>query len=238
MMLMEGTNVRAEEEVTTGSTEAEVELDIARQVSATPGMTLVTYSSQNIDRLVTLYRVAKRTKKTLVLDLYTATMAEATAMHSIPKPGWDNLLVYVPNSQRIQVARTKAFERVDAIKAFRIFPEGLKARHNEIIMTFRISMAREFESAGCLEDATAIWSLWPGYLERTKEQPYHDFLNRHDIPMQVHHASGHAYLEDLKKLASAVAAKRLVPIHSFAGDKFAVHFENVERHEDGHWWDV
>lgn len=238
VMLMEGTNVQGEDEASPGPTEDEVELNIAAEVAATKGMTLVTYSSQNIDRLVTLYRVAKRTGMTLVLDLYTATMAEATGRDTVPKPGWDSLLVYVPNMQRIRIAQTRAFERLDPIRNVRIFPEGLAERRSELIVTFRMSMAREFENANCLQGASAIFSMWPGYLERPSEKRYLDFLKKHGIPLHVHHASGHAYLDDLKRLAQAVSPTRLVPIHSFAADKFAAHFENVELHEDGIWWQV
>jgi ribonuclease J len=238
VMLMEGTNVRGEHEPTPERTESEVELDIAAKVAATKGMTLVTYSSQNIDRLVTLYRVAKRTGKTLVVDLYTATMAQATERDTIPTPGWERLLVYIPNLQRIRIAKTKAFERLDSIKETRIFPEGLSQRRGELIMTFRMSMAIELEKAKCLEGASAVWSMWPGYLERPSEKRYLDFLNKHGIPLHVHHASGHAYLEDLKKLAGAVAPRRLVPIHSFATERFADHFDDVELHDDGIWWEV
>lgn len=238
VMLMEGTNVRAELDLSVERTESDVEVDIAHQVLGTSGMTLVTFSSQNIDRFVTLYRVAKRTGRTLVLDLYTATIAEAANRESIPRLGWSNLGVYVPNSQRIRVAKSKEFNRVESIKEFRLFPEDLKERRNELILTFRMSMAREIERADCLEGASAIWSLWPGYLQRPSELHYHEFLKRHHIPMQVHHASGHAYLEDLKRLAAAVGATRLVPIHSFATHKFVDHFENVHCQQDGQWWEI
>lgn len=107
VMLMEGTNVRGDEERAPERTEDRVERDIAAQVEATKGMTLVTYSSQNIDRYVTLYRVAKRTGKTLVVDLYTATMAQATEHDTIPSPGWERLLVYVPSLQRSVSPRPK-----------------------------------------------------------------------------------------------------------------------------------
>jgi ribonuclease J len=240
VMLMEGTNVREDDDGTTHPevSEREVELAIARQASKSQGMTLVTYSSQNIDRLVTLYRVAKRTGKKLVVDLYTATMAAATERESIPTPGWDHLLVFVPNLQRIRIAKTNAFERLEPIKPFRIFPEALRARRTELIMTFRMSMARELERADCLDGASAVWSMWPGYLQRPAEQPYPDFLQRHGIQLEIHHASGHAYLDDLKRLAEAVSPKRLVPIHSYASDRFGEHFRNVEPHDDGIWWDV
>lgn len=42
----------------------------------------------------------------------------------------------------------------------------------------------------------------------------------------------------LQRLAAALAPTRLVPIHSFAGDRFEEFFERVERQPDGTWWDI
>ncbi len=99
-------------------------------------------------------------------------------------------------------------------------------------------MATDLERADCLSGAQAIWSMWPGYLQRPSEKRYLEFLERHGIPMAIHHASGHAYVDDLKQLAAAIAPKRLVPIHSFAPDHFADLFGNVEAYGNGEWWAV
>ena len=64
------------------------------------------------------------------------------------------------------------------------------------------------------------------------------FSESHEIPMVTHHASGHAYVEDLQRFARAIAARRVVPIHSFAPERFSEFFENVEPHKDGEWWSV
>jgi len=48
----------------------------------------------------------------------------------------------------------------------------------------------------------------------------------------------HASVPDLKRFAEAIAAKRLVPVHSFFGENFSRLFSNVERRADGEWWDV
>ncbi len=48
--------------------------------------------------------------------------------------------------------------------------------------------------------------------------------------------SGHAYMPDLQRLARAIPPKRLVPIHSFAPERYGEFFENIEVHRDGEWW--
>ena len=49
------------------------------------GIHFVWTSSQNIDRLVTIFRAAKRTGRALLVDLYTAVVLEATGRDSIPQ---------------------------------------------------------------------------------------------------------------------------------------------------------
>jgi ribonuclease J len=80
--------------------------------------------------------------------------------------------------------------------------------------------------------------MWPGYLEQPGQKRLLSFFERHGIPLVTHHASGHAYLPALQRLAAAIAPGRIVPIHSFAPGRFREFFENVELHRDGQWWDV
>jgi ribonuclease J len=171
-----------------------------------------------------------------VLDLYAASVAAATGNPNIPKAGFNQLLVYVPLRQRVRVKESGEFGRVSAIRPVRIYPEELAGRAKEVVLTFRASMIREVENAGCLAGAVAVWSMWPGYLEQPGQERLLEFFRRQGIPLKTHHASGHAYLPDLQRLAKAVAPKRLVPVHSFAPQRFAEFFENVEAHCDGEWW--
>lgn len=80
--------------------------------------------------------------------------------------GFDRLLVYVPLRQRVQVKESGEFHRANAIRPMRIFPEQLASRASELVLTFRTSMMHEIGKAGCLIGAKAVWSMWPGYLER------------------------------------------------------------------------
>ncbi|MGI9192970.1 MAG: MBL fold metallo-hydrolase RNA specificity domain-containing protein, partial [Actinomycetota bacterium] len=215
-----------------------VENAMVAEFRSAPAMTLILYSAQNMDRLVTIYRAAKRAGKTLVVDLYTATVAAAAGRETIPQPGFPLIAVYVPIFQRIAVKKAMDFERVKAIKPHRLYVEDLVEQKENLVMTFSMGMVRELDKAGCLEGARAVWSMWPGYLGYPSSDKLREFLAAHDIPLSVHHASGHAYVKDLKRMAEAVTPKRLVPIHSFNTDRFADLFPNVEIQPDGAWWEV
>ena len=239
VLLLEGTHVRARDGVAPNPLiESEVEDRLGELFYDTTGMVLAAYSAQNIDRLVTLYRAAKRAGRKLVLDLYGATIAAATGTESIPQADWDGVRVYVPLAQRVRVKRTQEFERVEQIHAHRIFAKDLRDRAGELVLTFRGSMTRELEQADCLTDAHAVWSLWAGYLERPSGEAVRRWLERHRIPLTVMHASGHATVADLQRLTAAIQPGRVVPIHTLAPWRFHDFFPRVELRADGEWWDA
>jgi ribonuclease J len=239
VLLMEGTNIREGGDIDArGPTESDVEDSIAELAQTTSGIVLAAFSPQNIDRLVTTYRAAIKSGRDLVLDLYGATMTAATELATIPQATWDRVRVYLPRSQRSRVIKHGEFARTDAVRAARIYPDELRTRAGELIVLFRGSMARELAAAECLAGAHLVWSMWPGYLRDESGVALQARLAEHGIPMSIHHSSGHAFVPDLRRLVDALAPARVVPIHSFAGDRFTEMFPCVDRRLDGEWWDV
>lgn len=239
ILILEGTQVSREgEPMRDPISEQGVEAECVALFEETAGIVLANYSGQNVDRLVTIYRAAKRTGRTLVMDLYTATIATATKRETIPQATWENVLVYVPQVQRIRVKRAREFERVAAIRDHRIYPEDLSSRASELVLTFRASMSHEVERARCLKGASALWSLWPGYLDSQSGRDLQHWFEEQSIPLTIAHASGHATTEDLQRLAAALDADQIVPIHTWAPERFAEHFDRVRLRGDGQWWTV
>jgi len=239
VLLMEGTQVReGADESGAVPTETEVERNLIETFRTTEGMALISFSSQNIDRLVTIYRACLQADRELVVDLYTATIAQATGRSSIPQPGFDRLKVFVPYYQKLRVKRAEDFERVNAIKPWRVFPEELALMRARTVMLFRSSMIGDLERADCLEGARLIWSLWHGYLSEPSSNPVHAFLERHGIPLIEHHSSGHASVADLRRFVDALVPGRVVPIHTQAPEKFATLFAHVDPQQNGAWWEV
>lgn len=241
VLLTEGTNVRpdsdggaAEETIT----EEQVEATCAEVFRATSGMVLAMYSAQNIDRLVTLFRAAKRARRTFVMTLYGASIAEATGNSNIPQAGWPQVRIFVPGWQQVKVKEAGAFERVDQIKPHRVYEEELARDPSRWVVSFGMPMAKRLDAAGCLAGARAVWSMWSGYLEEEKSKRLTAFLGEHGIPLEQLHTSGHASIADLQRLAIAIKPKQVVPIHSFGGQRFGDLFANVTVHPDGEWWDV
>jgi ribonuclease J len=236
-LLLEGTRLSRPD---SGGPESErdVERACVDAFGAAEGMVLAAYSPQNVDRYVSIYRAAVSSGRQLVIDLYTAAVAAATGRETIPQAGWEHVKVFVPRGQRIRVKESGAFERVNAIRSKRVFPEQLADLRDRLVMTFRASMAAELERAGCLGGSAAVWSMWPGYLREPSADLFKAFLNRNGIPLSVIHASGHASVADLRRLVDALGADRIVPIHTERPESYESIFGAAELHADGEWWPV
>lgn len=223
VLLSEATNVREDTTpVLPIWTESDLENRFVEAFRATDGLALVAFSVQNIDRLVTVYRAAKRSGRELAVDLYAASVARATGRSSIPQPpadgtSFDRYRVYVPLAQRIRVKEAKEFDRVGWVRGIRVFPEELATSPKRFVLLFRGSMMRDLRNLARLDGlsgARAWWSLWKGYLDEPPGVRLNSDLDKLGIPLEVLHTSGHASIEDLRLLADAFKARETIYLHT------------------------
>ena len=172
-----------------------------------------------------------------MLDLYGADVAAATGRSSIPQAGWDGVRVYVPQAQRIKVKRSKEFERVERLGTGRVYLEEIAEDPSRWALICRESMMDELEAVQCLGGAQAFWMMWPGYLEG-EGAALPERLAAGGVGFELVHASGHGSVRDLQRFGRAMAAKKVVPMHTERPDRYAEFFDNVELHRDGEWWEV
>lgn len=238
VLLMEGTTIGRSGAMEGAETESDLETKFVEVFEATRGLHLVWTSSQNIDRIVTVYRAAKRSGRLLVIDLYTAVVLEATGLDTIPQSWWDDVRVYVPSSQRRHIKANELFDDLRRHSANRVFGEQLTALADRAVMLFRPHVTWDRNVGGALDGARLTYSMWDGYLEQEAGRRVLAWLEIHGIPVGRIHTSGHAAVRDLQRLATALAPRRLVPIHSFETARFGEYFANVDRQDDGVWWGV
>jgi ribonuclease J len=238
VLLMEGTTIGRLDTASGFPTEIELENRFVELFKRTPGMPLVWCSGQNIDRIVTVFRACKKAGRQFIVDMYAAHILRATGNKRLPQAGWDGIKVFLPKNQKCQIIRKKEFELADSYKASRIYPERLSDEASHSVMLFRPSMMRDVEEAACLSGSRLICSVWAGYLKNEKNKPLPDWLDRHSIPMDECHTSGHAAVRDLAKMRQVFIRAPVVPIHSNQPDRFEELFGNVRRRADGEWWEV
>lgn len=238
VLLMEGTTIGRKGTKEGFKSESDLEDEFTQAFRQTDGLHFVWTSSQNIDRLVTIYRAAKKANRFLLIDLYTAEILKATGKDTIPQSNWSDVRVYIPYRQCIQVKNKKLFASRDQHKENRIFPEDLPDIAKKAVMIFRPMAIRDKGVEQSLAGAALSYSLWEGYLKEDSSQRVKTWLEKNDIPMQVIHTSGHASVASLERFAGALKPKRLVPIHTFEPEKFSDQFSNVHCQQDGEWWEV
>ena len=238
VLLMEGTTIGRTGTDEGFATENDLEREFVQAFQQTKGLHFVWTSSQNIDRLVTIFRAAKRTGRVLLIDLYTAVVLEATGRDTIPQSDWDDVRLYVPYRQRVFIKRSGLFDDLGRHKANRVYPEDLPDLASKAVMLFRPMAMDDKGVEGVLNGAALTYSMWEGYLQQRGPRKVLKWLDGHGIPWRTIHTSGHASVADLKRLATSLAPRVLVPIHSFETGRFREFFENVVPREDGEWWEV
>lgn len=232
VLLMEGTNLGSDKPT---MSEAALEEDFVRLFRETAGRVFVAWSAQNVDRTVTLFRAARRTGRTLAVDLYTAEVMELLAEYGrLPRAGMENVRVIITSSMARIYRRKGMGTFVDhlATGGRGISARALAATPEKWIVMLRQSLIRDYERSGVVPNADDAWcwSMWKGYLESAGETVaawVGDAKARHI------HTSGHASPADLRRFAMAVQPTRMVPIHSFTWDNNTEGFPPIYRLKDG-----
>jgi len=238
VLLMEGTVIGRDGEGEDFISEDALEALFLERFRAAQGLSLVWTSAQNVDRLVTLYRAAKRAGKRLVLDAFTAEMLAATGNRNIPQADWpEHIGVYVPDWMRRKIKREGRFELLEPFQRNRVYLESLDPSGKDV-MLFRPGLLKEVAAKAPLVNSQLLYSNWSGYLKDDSTLAVRQWLEDKQIPIHHIHTSGHASVPDLKRFAGAIAPSRLVPIHSFHCDEFARLFNNIDQKTDGEWWQV
>ena len=88
-------------------TESDIEEELVNLFTNEEKLFFVACSSQNIDRLVSVYRACLKTKRTFVIDPYTAFVLDKLKILSsqIPQHDWNNMKIFfVPNTYTDKMA--------------------------------------------------------------------------------------------------------------------------------------
>lgn len=233
VLLMEGTNLGGDKPCVT---EDALEDEFEALFRETAGRVFVTWSAQNVDRTVTLYRACKKTGRTLVVDLYTAEVLEKLgAFAKLPQPGWPNLKVVITsNFARLYLGKGEG-EFVDRMAKHGISARALAETPGKWVVMTRGSLIDSYRKAGVVPASTDAWSwsMWRGYLPTSDGQKAQAWFDEGGARAAHIHTSGHASTADLKAFAMSTKARTLVPIHGLAWDGDVTGFPQIRRLADG-----
>lgn len=211
-----------------------VEQAIFEIIANQSSYTFVFCSSQNLDRLVSIYRAVKRARKILVIDLYTAFILDklSAISKSIPQFDWKEVRVLYAYAHAKKLAEYDKKLLYKYKKAKIEWDEILTNPQNMVILSrdnfyFRRVVLRKLETTS---GSKAIYSMWHGYIEKT-DLP--KVIVSHNIELVEIHTSGHAYVKDLKELAFAINPGCLVPIHTFYPEEYRNIHGDIVQLNDG-----
>lgn len=242
-LLMEGTMV--EREAGKYPTERDVldrMVDILR--STDYGMTFACCSGQNIDRIVTFYKAARRSNTLLIIDPYTACVLNAikTPQGHIPQMDWRSTRVFIANyygKGDIYVSKINdsAFRHIlPQLARAKIKPMDFSRLKQKAIVLMRGSMIPALEKIPNIKGSKMVYSQWQGYLEKDNPDARRlkEFVSKYDLDLEHVHTSGHATVDMLKQLKESMMPEIVIPIHTRYPDRFKHYFgKNVLTVSDG-----
>ena len=202
--------------------EADVEEQLLELARAAPDkLVAVAASGQNLDRLVSCYRAARRAGRQLVVDAYQAYVLRQLAplSPSVPQVDWHGVRVKFAHHQveRLQQAGLMdlAYEMRD--QAY-VGTEELAAHPGRFLMSIRggagVTKLLDRVGAGRL---VLVWSLWRGYWERNERLSAR--AERAGVEPHFVHSGGHAWPADLERLVAALQPRHpVVWVHTDATD--------------------
>jgi ribonuclease J len=241
VLLSEGTNLGSDKPV---KAEKELESDFVELFNRTKGRVFISWSGQNIDRTVTIYRAALRTGRTLAIDLYTADVLDRISKGSrLPRPGFPNLKVVVTRRLGANYRKQGREEFIEKIKQAR---QGISAKRLEgsrHVIMLRSGLLADYQHAGVVPTAEDAYnfSMWRGYLSAPHDSYYSaplEWLRAAGAEIAYIHSSGHASPSGLRAFAAAVRPKVVVPVHGAKWDEEAHGFGKVCRLADGETMEV
>jgi len=232
-LLLEGTMLgRTSEQV---KTEVELEADFIAAFKSSPGAVLCTVSSQNVDRIVSIYRAALQTNRVLCLDLYTAIMLDRIhEFANIPYPSdsYANLKVWYPWGLSTLLAEKHGPEILYHFRPWKVERESIHDNPNRYVILSKPSYIHVIEKMD-LHDGLYLYSQWNGYSRNPKEQAFREMLTHRNFQIQHLHTSGHATRDDLQRLVKAMNPMCLIPIHTEKPEEYEGFGGNLRIVQDG-----
>ena len=178
-------------------------------------------SSQNIDRIVSIYRACAKSDRIFVIDPYTAYVLDKlkTISNKIPQYDWGTniKIFFVPNRYTKKMAENKILYK---FKSAKITYEEIIKKKNKLVIKDNYLTRNVFAKKKDLSGSKLIYSMWEGYLPDVKR-----FWEKHNNQIIKVHTSGHAYIEELQKFVKAIKPKYIIPNHTFYPKEYSKIFE-------------
>lgn len=210
LLITEGTSLsRIDERCMTEEELSEKATDIFKKYN----QVFILQSSTNIDRISSLYKASRKTKKTFIEDLFTSNITCSLGNEHIPNPKtFPDVYTWIP---------AKYLNKNDEFKKKYIIPyEKYKSQKAYINMNYALMVKtsmlidiKKLNDKGFVSNACLIYSMWDGYKKKEEMKSFLEEIEKMGIKIIDLHTSGHADKETIK-LLNILNANKVIPIHT------------------------
>jgi ribonuclease J len=191
--------------------ETDLENDVVKQFREAKGPVFVLMSSMNFDRIVTMYRAAKRSNRVFLEDLYMAEITSSIGQ-SVPNPAtFKDVRTFVTRMYPSDHPRRKLFLKYEN----RVGINSIK--HMNFVMCVRTSMLsylRNLNKNMSFEYGLLVYSFWSGYRRNPVMIEFLSECENMGLKIVTMHTSGHANEDTILKLIDTVKPKEVKIVHT------------------------
>jgi ribonuclease J len=220
LLIMEGTSLSRGQEP--GLSEQDVEALLLNSLKQTSGLALAMFSPQNVDRLVSYYRAARRAGRTLVLDPYAAFILYLIKSEcKVPDPFQaKHIRIFVTQSFLRGMAARHLRRLVPRMKNVEVSRAEILSAPRRFLMIFREWMYASVFEKGLPPGSRFFYSYWPGYLvTQPSLKELRTRLEKAGCAFELVHASGHIYYQDIMEFVEQAKPRKLMPIHTICAEE-------------------
>jgi ribonuclease J len=221
-LIMEGTGIEGKD----GDYEKEEDLrdKLVTIFKEKTGLIFFACSSQNIDRISSLYSACRRSGRILVLDPYTVYLLDVLRKRASTIPQFDFKDIRVFFTSDSNTRRLAEDKTLYKYKESKISYDEIAEKKDSLVVKPSYGIRKAFAKKGYINGSTLIYSMWSRYFENEKP-----FWDEYGIsPIHVH-TSGHAGVKQLKEFAEALNPTTIIPIHTLSPERFPEYFGSKAR---------
>lgn len=214
-LLIEGTTIGRQKGIP--KTEDDISEELTELFKKSASINYIYTASQNIDRLVSVYRACLYAQKTFVVDIYTANVLETlSGFARLPSPlkAYANLKVLYPYHLTTSLFNRGHGELATKFSKRKISKNDISKNPSNYVIIVRPSMIKDLEIINA-DSGNLIYSMWDGYKDKPDTQEFLDWLKSKNFKIYDIHTSGHADIDTLREFADTLAPKSIIPIHTF-----------------------
>jgi len=231
--ISEGTRVCPAEERIVFNSEIEVKEKCNEVVANASNLVIATFYSRDIDRLRTLYQVAKENGRKFVIPLRKAhllSMLRNDPRLKIPDIKKDDTIVfYMKRKKTGEYLETDYYKWERPFLAKAVTYDYIRKSQSKVLLNLDLTEFTELIDIKPSNGGHFIHSMSEPFSEEDiNKEVMHRWLNHFSLKFHQIHASGHCSHLHLKKIVDKIKPKQIVPVHTEYPEIFKQLFKDIE----------